>query len=285
MTSGKKITIHIEHGEASAIRHVELANWTGQALLCPRNRVTQLAERWRHVLGRPGVYFLFSSDQTATRDVYIGEAEDVIDRLKRHVLDPEWHEALAFTSKDEHLTKAHAKYLESRLISRAKEVGRYGVRNGKGSSVAALPRADQESMEDFLQQMPLLLGVMGHRVLDPLTSTPRSAEAPLRFVYAVKNARAVGTVTDEGFVVFRGSTALKGTVPSLTPGYIAMKTELEANGKLVEAGELLRFANDVLFKSPSAAAGVVYGNNVNGREAWRTEDGRSLKSVEEEWAE
>jgi hypothetical protein len=266
----------------SGIRHAELVNWTGQALLCPRNRIPELAPNWQHVVCRPGVYFLLGVEQLAAREVYIGEAEDVLERLKRHVAEKEfWHEALVFSSKDENLTKSHVKFLESRLVARAKEAGRYVVQNDNQPTPAGLPRADKDAMEEFFLQVPLLLGVLGHRVLDPVTSLTSASNDQLKFTYSVKEATAHGTVTDEGFVVFKGSTALKGAVESMTPGYVALKKELVASGKLVERGTLLAFTDDVLFNSPSAAAGVVYGNNANGRMLWKTDDGRTLKDVEE----
>lgn len=282
MALGRSIRIYLDGGEVSGIRHAELVNWTGQALLCPRNRVPELGERWQSLVCRPGVYFLLGAEQLSAREVYIGEAEDVLDRLKRHVVEKDfWHEALIFTSKDENLTKSHVKYLESRLVDRAKQANRYVVQNGNQPALSGLPRADADAMEEFLQQVPLLLGVLGHRVLDPLTSASPTSGPQLKFIYTVKDAKAVGTVTDEGFVVFKGSTALKGITETMTPGYVAFKKELIASGKLTDKGGLLLFTEDVLFNSPSAAAGVVYGNNVNGREAWKTEDGRTLKSVEE----
>jgi hypothetical protein len=282
MPLGRSIRIYLDGGEVSGIRHAELVNWTGQALLCPRNRVPELGANWQTVVCRPGVYFLLGAEQLSAREVYIGEAEDVLDRMKRHVAEKDfWHEALVFTSKDENLTKSHVKYLESRLISRAKQAARYVVQNDNQPAPSGLPRADQDAMEEFLLQVPLLLGVLGHRVLDPVTSVSSNSNDQLKFTYTVKEAVAHGTVTDDGFVVFKGSTAQKGAIDSMTPGYLALKKELVATRKLVEKGGLLVFTDDILFNSPSAAAAVVYGNNANGRMLWKTADGRTLKDVEE----
>ena len=279
---GKSIRIYLDGGEVAGIRHAELVNWTGQALLCPRNRVPELVTRWESVACRCGVYFLLGAEQLSTREVYIGETEDVLERLKQHVAEKDfWQEAIFFTSKDENLTKSHVKYLESRLVERAKEARRYVVQNGNQPQRSGLPRADQDAMEEFLLQMPLLLGVLGHRVLDPLASAATLSDVQLKLTYAVKEAKAFGTVTDEGFVVFKGSTALKGTTESMTPGWTAFKNELIGDGRLAEKGALLHFTDDVLFNSPSAAAAVIYGNNANGRISWKTESGQTLKEIEE----
>jgi hypothetical protein len=271
----------LDGGEVSGIRHAELVNWKGQALLCPRNRVHELAERWQAVVSRPGVYFLIGAEELAGRQVYVGEAEDVLERLKQHLAKKEfWQEVLIFSSKDENLTKSHVKYLEARLVDQARKAGRYMVQNGNQPPQSGLPLADRDAMEEFLQQVPLLLGVLGHRVLDGLTSATTLTAGQLKVSYVVKDAKAFGAVTDEGLVVFKGSTALKGTTDAMAPGWVAFKIALVASGKLADTGSLLVFTEDVLFNSPSAAAAVVYGNNTNGRLAWKADDGRTLKEIE-----
>ena len=142
-------------------------------------------------------------------------------------------------------------------------------------------------MEEFLQNLPLLLGVLGHRVLDPLTSPAPADGAPATWAelsYSVREAAARGAVTDDGFVVFKGSTALKQMENNLPSGWRALKQQLIDTGKLIDRGDVYELVEDALFSSPSGAAAVIYGNNVNGRAAWRTADGKTLKQLEEEQA-
>jgi hypothetical protein len=39
------------------------------------------------------------------------------------------------------------------------------------------------------------------------------------------------------------------------------------------------FTQDYLFKSPSAAAAIVVGNNMNGWISWKNQDGKTLDAV------
>ena len=67
------------------------------------------------------------------RRVYIGEAENVLVRLRSHLKDAKkdfWDQVVFFSSKDENLTKAHVKYLEARMIALAQENGRVALENG-----------------------------------------------------------------------------------------------------------------------------------------------------------
>lgn len=295
MKLGRSIRIYLEGGEVSGLRHAELVNWTGQALLCPRNRVAELAN-WDSAARRPGVYFLVGAEQLTTRDVYVGESESVTERIGQQLKEEFWQEAILVTSKDENLTKSHVKYLESRLVQEASKAGRYKLRNGNQPTQSGLPRADRDAMEEFLLNLPLLLGVLGHRILDPITLHPLapdelsasghgSESVPTLLTFASKSVLARGTSTDEGFVVFKGSTAVVANASSLSPGWTAVKDELIANKKLVPvgtAGALLEFTDDVLFGSSSAAASIICGYTISGPANWVDRIGRTLKVIEGE---
>src|SRR5690606_36003136 len=107
----------------------------------------------------PGIYFLIGEDNRNQNKVYIGEAENVWDRLKNHDTKKDfWSEVILFSSKDENLTKSHIKYLESRLINITINADRYKIENSNSSTLSSLPLPDQDSMEDFLLNIKLLNG-------------------------------------------------------------------------------------------------------------------------------
>ena len=287
MALGRSIRIYLDGGEVSGIRHAELVNWTGQAILCPRSRMPELIANWDLVAQRPGVYFLVGAEQLTTREVYLGESESVLGRLQEHINRDFWEEAIFFTSKDENLTKAHIKFLESRLVEQAIAARRYKVLNQQQPTKSGLPRADADAMEEFLGHMRLLLGALGHRFLDPvdamgMTPLKPGKEAVRVFSFGVKGAAAHGVLTDEGFVVQKGSTALKDATSSMGSGYAAYRAELVDSGKLKLKGGTLVFTDNVLFNSASAAASVVCGYAANGRVSWRAADGKTLKEIEAE---
>ncbi len=282
MALGKSIRIYLDGGDVSGIRYAELVNWTGQALLCPRSRLGELVN-WSEYLKRPGIYFLIGAEKTTTREVYIGESESVFNRLQQHIEKEFWQEAVVFTSKDENLTKSHIKFLESRLVAVATDAGRYEVKNGNTPTPSGLPRPDKDAMEEFLVHLRLLLGALGHRLLEPLVelSAAKPKSAAMRFTCAMKDAVAHGMVTDDGFVVLKGSTALAQMNPSLG-AYTPLKAALIGSKKLTPVSDdLLEFAEDILFTSASAAAATITGSATNGRVAWRNTDGRTLKELEE----
>ena len=74
---------------------------------------------------------------------YIDESENVSERIISHDKYKDfWSEVIIFTSKDENLTKAHVKFLESSLVELSKTAARYKLENGNTPPQSNLPRAD-----------------------------------------------------------------------------------------------------------------------------------------------
>src|SRR5574337_936044 len=114
MAFGKSIRIYLKDGSVTGIKFGEVVNQTIQSISCPRFRIAEL--KGNDEVNRPGVYFLFGLDENSNEPkAYIGEAENVYDRIQDHIAKKEfWNEAIFFVSKDSNLTKSHVKYLESR---------------------------------------------------------------------------------------------------------------------------------------------------------------------------
>jgi len=295
MVKGQSIRIYLADGSVTGVRHAEVVNWTGQAIACPRARVGELSS-WEEAR-RPGVYLLFGFNDEAGKPLaYIGEAENVYERLQSHLVGKDyWNEVVLFTNKDENLTKAHVRYLESKLVGIATGAKRYVITNGNQPQIALLPRGDRDAMESFLDQIRILLGVLGHRILEPVggkeATEPHVTDTPGNGVPAaitvgvdlylrVKNLEARARQTDEGVVVLTGSTAAPQARPALSSGYRKLRDRLIKTGVLQPDGDRLRFAEDYLFSNPSPAAAIVVGYPMNGREAWKDSKGRSLAQLE-----
>ena len=105
------------------------------------------------------------------------------------------------------------------------------------------------------------------------------ATEPEQFFLKGKDAEAIGTLSEDGFIVKADSIARKEVVPSAMEYVTPVRTELLADGVLVEDGAQLIFTKDHLFRSPSRAAAVVLGRTSNGWLDWKHEDGRTLSQV------
>ena len=104
MNFNKTIQICIFDGNVSGRIMCELSNWSGRIYKISRNEINEFG--LRQDCNYTGVYFLFGKDEDNTETVYIGEAEDMLVRLKQHLKDPDyWNNAVIVLSKDNNLNK------------------------------------------------------------------------------------------------------------------------------------------------------------------------------------
>jgi hypothetical protein len=249
----------------------ELSNWNGKAYKIPRIDVKRCSDR--KDLAACGVYFLFGRNDSDDKGiVYIGESENVFDRLKQH--DGAngkdfWTECIVFISKDNRLNKAHIKYLEHRCYLLAKAADRYEIDNPTVPADASLTESEQAEMEEFLYNIRMINNVLGHKVLESVVDEETGSvntESATLYIQATRGANASGKQTSEGFVVFKGSQIADSVTKSCPKSICSLRDKLFANGTIDANGV---FTENKIFSSPSTAAAVVMGRSANGLLEWR----------------
>lgn len=152
----KTIKIFLIDGEPNGLKTAELSNWVGQAVVIPRNKLKEIKERPE--CNKPAVYFLVGkeSEEALLPTVYIGEAENLWNRLSTHDNSKDfWQTAVAFVSKDNNLTKAHVRYLESRCLTLAAHVKRFNLENNTDSTLPSLSRPDIAEMGGIFRKFEI----------------------------------------------------------------------------------------------------------------------------------
>jgi predicted GIY-YIG superfamily endonuclease len=288
---GKKLTVFMIDGTEYGPRLAEIGNWVGKAIYSPRATVNKIINRKE--FDNPGVYCLKGDPSNDAYDekIYIGEAENIKARLKQHLSDSnkDFKEFIFFISKDELLTKTQIRYLESRMIQLAVEAKSAEVENSTSPKLPTLHEADISDMEYFLEQVKLVLPIMGFKFLISSTAKTSQPEAesavePIHQKYSIKTRtfKSQMVETDQGYIVLKGSEAKKGLSKSTTETYRKLRRKLLDTQILVEEGDKLIFAEDAVFNSPSAASNMVLGRNSNGFTEWVDEKGRDFKDVQED---
>ena len=287
MSQGRSIRLFLVDGAPSGLLTAEIMNWTGHVLTGPRSKLSELVQRPE--VGRTGIYFLVGPDpENNFRSlVYIGESDDVGKRLKQHNKPEEqggkdfWERVCIVTSKDQNLTKAHVKHLESLLIARAGKVERCRLMNGTAHEYISLPESDLADMAFFAVQVQTVLPVLGFDFLRD-TSKPtteavavgegKASQSPVFALEVPKHGiHAQAQEVDGEFFVLADSGA-RGEWSSTHASYSALHGQMMDDGVLVPstAGGAT-FSRDQMFSSPSAAAAVVRGHPANGRTEWKVQ--------------
>lgn len=281
MSESATVRIFLVKGSPTSIRTAEISNWTGKAIAGPRSQIDEILKR--DEAGKPGVYFLSGIDPGSGKGIiYIGEAEVIRKRVKDHLPKDYWNAVTFFVSKDENLTKAHIKYLEGKLIEKAKITGRAKLENSV-SSGSHLPESDTADMDIFLSRMEQLLPILGQEFLKPVTHGESRGEGPSILFCEIKGLKAKGKQTENGFVVLKGSEAVLKDRPSSQKYKWAsnLRETLIMDSVLKEVGDRYVFEQDHEFSSPSAAAAVVHGGHANGLTSWKDNQGRTIKELEQ----
>lgn len=282
MAYGKSIELFLVNGTADSLIIAELSNWNGKAIKIPRIEVSSCN---RDDITQAGVYFLFCKEDDGSDSVYIGEAENVKDRLVQHLRDYQsekekyyWSTAVVFIGRD--LNKALIRYLENRFVEIARASKRYLVLTKNTYQNTVMKESQIAVMEEFVDNVKVLINALGYKVLEPFAQVdPSNDMVDDKLLYITSGSvNATGKVTAEGFVVFAGATLNeKMSVKSLSAGMQKQRQKLFDSSKVNN----LVTTEDILFSSSSAAADFILGYSVSGPRTWKTKGGRTLKELED----
>lgn len=273
------IRIFVPGGDPDGLRLVEKSNWTGVGVVFNRTNFKQ-------VVGRPefertGVYVLVGgSEDSALPMIYVGEGDPVKERLTQHQQKKDfWDWAVFFVTKDNSLNKAHVQHLEARLHDLAKGAKQCNLDNAQTPAPPTLSEAERADVESFLLDVLSICPLLGLGVFEKAEPARRGSDTVLLHISA-RGVRATGYEDPRGFVVCKGSEFSGDETPSSQVYLRTLRKDLISTGVVAEQAGRFTFTQDHVFTSPSTASGVVLGRNSNGRETWKTEDGRTLKQVQ-----
>jgi len=277
----KTVQIFLPDGNAQSVRIAEITSRTVQAVQIPRKMIG--AAEKREEVRRVGVYFLFGDvgDDAAKPPAYVGEAENCLQRIQGHHERKDfWTTAVTITSKTRSFTKAHARRLEYDCIRTARDAQRFRLRNTQTPTEPHIPEAMLAELRDNFGTIQTLISMLGFPILDPLLNEEESTEEQTKLYCRGNGAEATGEYTEDGLVVFEGSTARLDTTESVPDTVERRRRKLRADGVLELEGERLIFRENHPFNSPSAASGVVLGRSSNGWREWKDKKGRTLDELE-----
>lgn len=287
---GRTLKLYLVDGSPSGVITAELGVSSVRAAVATRTALPDLIRREEAT--QTGIYLLVGPDPDlpGRQLVYVGEGDQVRTRLAAHDSDEAkdfFTRAVLIVSKDENLTKAHGRYLESRVIAAIRGAGRAKLVNGTEPPFKGLPEPEIADMERVLDEIKVLLPVLGFDILRPAgqeagaaTTAPSKAlpgnliasnvEGPI-FTFTESGADAKAREANGEFVVLAGSLAKRQEVPSCGEGLKRRRAQLVTDGVLASTddGKFLCFIADTAFDSPSGAAGVVYGGNFSGNRYWK----------------
>jgi hypothetical protein len=242
-------------------------------------------------LKQTGIYFLVGENvESGNKTIYVGQAgirkngKGLYCRLLEHAKNEnenywsDWNEILAFTTQNDSFGPTEISYLENKFTNLAKEAGRYDVQNGNEPNQGNITEEKESELQDYIDEAKVMISVLGYKIFEPLIKVPtnkdiqKSISSPLFTFQGKYNAN--GIFTNEGFVLLKGSAIN----PNLNKSAHGFTIKAREKNKTKINSEYLT-TEDILFTSPSAAAGFVGGSSLSGNAMWKTKDGKSPKDI------
>src|SRR3954453_23613495 len=127
-SQGRSLELYFIDGRPDGMLTAEVFNWTGHVLMAPR---TQIGDALARPEARHAGAYILLGERDGEPLAYIGEGDDISLRIKNHDINKDWWTSVAIiTTAANNLHKAHAQYIEARLIETARSVGRMPLDNG-----------------------------------------------------------------------------------------------------------------------------------------------------------
>ena len=292
MKTSKNFNLFLMDGEVTGRIKCTLSNWTGLAFKIPRPYLEKCKDR--QDLKQSGVYFLFGKNDDGDDEVYIGQAgirkngEGVLFRVSEHLKDEIYFsDAVMLTTQNNSFGPTEISYLENKFTNMAIETERYKVRNGNDPNPGNVTEEKESELEDFIEYSKMVLGVLGYKIFVPIVKKELKIENKIddeEILYlnsktkkSEKIIKAKCKRTSEGFVVLKGSMIEIIDSKRLPKSIKDLRDKCKTNNEIING----KLTKNYLFNSPSYAAMFVLGISRNGKTEWKTEDGTTLKDLEE----
>ena len=261
-------------------------NWSVVAYRVPRTELEKCKDR--KDLSQSGVYFLFATSEESDENlVYVGQADvrknetAILNRVLEHTAKEEedwWTEAILFTTSNDFLGATEISWLENYFWALAKKANRYLVKNEKEPTSGKPTEETLSDLHDFVIYAKMIMGILGHKVFEPLIHDEPEPENLLYIEQKAKNFKATCARTSEGYIVKQGSM-IKATYAKDTPKSVKEKRKELMSNKNISSDGILKI--NVKFNNPSYAAAFVLGHSVSGLASWKTAEGKTLKEIEQ----
>jgi len=285
--SQKSLRVFVTGSSPRSLKKITEFNWSGYAFYGLREQLNQLAKREES--GTTGLYFLLADINTEMVQMYVGETENFLQRIKNHQAKDWWTHFIVFQSEGTSLNKAHVRYLEHIFWRKAQESTQIQVMNDQNPKMPKLSEEDIADLQIFEDNILYILEAMNLGYFTSSTLTVANDSNSIEYRCKVPNTdfEAVMLKLDESYILKSGSFLKKHPRESFgknNSGYFSKWQEITSSNYVKYIDEnVCILEKDLEFSSPSAAGAMVRAGATNGLTTWRNK--KTGKSIKEELGE
>ena len=282
INNSKTIQIFLPDGNPNSIKIATIRTRNIEVIYFSRNNLENLYKVMEK-RNKVGIYFLTGfNEEKEQEEIYVGEAEDVVERLKQHNKGKDfWQKGYFVIDTNGLLTKSHIKYLENITYNKIKEANRILLNNENEPTKSYVDETVEADLKgDIFEAIEVLLSLLiGNNIFEKIEKKSKSDNE----IFICKDSKgnyAEGKYVENGFLVFKNSKCSFDITKSFNGGSEEkMRTFLINSNFLINKDKYYILSNDYLFKSPSLAGAIVLGMRVNGWLYWKNKEGKTLDEI------
>lgn len=275
MHNAKNIEIYLPTGNSD---EVEIAQETSGVI-----KVVHLNQRYieenKARINYNGCYILSGKDENEDDLIYIGEADNVFERLKDHKKNKDfWNDVYVIVHSGNRFDKANLHYLENLMIKKSKESNRYNIANRNDGQKNNITEAKESESLNFFEDIKLILHTLGLNLFKPKNIKEKISESNKFYLKTPSNNYyAEAIYSNDELTVLKGAIAnseLKDHTKQVN-----LQNKLIADQVIVLEDNKYVFKKDHTFNSPSSAAALISGVSKNGWDAWKNDKNQTLDEL------
>ena len=241
-------------------------------------------------LNKPALYILVNRDR---KQLYVGETDDSVKRLRNHEAKDFWTEAIVFHSTGDTLSTTEVKWLEAKTYETLNTLGYYDISENKQTpQYPPLKRHQIYTLEPIFEEAKNYTCAAGFDIFlrkkaekqqmmqfsepEPVATAPQSQVISC---HLTRNADAHGlfNTSDQSLTVLKGSKVNPQHVNKISETSRKRREQQLAEYTEERNGERI-VKQDVRFDTPSGAAVLCVGGSANGWLEWKDGEGRELNA-------
>ncbi|MCD7804355.1 MAG: GIY-YIG nuclease family protein [Oscillospiraceae bacterium] len=273
MSISKKLEVIYHNGQPDGIRSIRRHLSTMTTYVIPRPLLSEAKKI--SGINRPGIYYLISeNDDNKIAEIYIGQTRNGVARLDDHNRSKDfWNKAIMFLADSKTFSLDMISGLEAYAIDKAHEAKRYKVENTVNPRYE-IDEYDMPLIEEAYEEIQFIMATQGYKMDNSKASLNES-----NILHTTRNGiAAFGVYDGEKFEVLEGSQIDIDRKCHSASIERQRQTAIE-NGDIAYSDGIYKTTVSISFTSVSSAATFVLGGSINGWDAWKDKDGKTLNEV------
>ncbi|MCD7847739.1 MAG: GIY-YIG nuclease family protein [Oscillospiraceae bacterium] len=273
MSISKKLEVIYHNGQPDGIRSIRRHLSTMTTYVIPRPLLSEAKKI--SGINRPGIYYLISeNDDNKIAEIYIGQTRNGVARLDDHNRSKDfWNKAIMFLADSKTFSLDMISGLEAYAIGKAHEAKRYKVENTVNPRYE-IDEYDMPLIEEAYEEIQFIMATQGYKMDNSKASLNES-----NILHTTRNGiAAFGVYDGEKFEVLEGSQIDIDRKCHSASIERQRQTAIE-NGDIAYSDGIHKTTVSISFTSVSSAATFVLGGSINGWDAWKDKDGKTLNEV------